>query len=135
MKALIDSNVFIADWHKRDQNNAQAGQILRAFADGKIERLYTTNLIVSEAVSFLLRKASFELALEMYTYLMRADRITIYYVDRSMETNMWHSFTTYKVLTLADCSLLALSEMLSIKKLFSFDQGFDRVKEIERVEA
>lgn len=131
MNALVDSNIFIAAWHKHDQHKPQATEILRRFGEGDPQFLYTTNYVLLEVVNFLLRKTDFNNALEAYDYITRSDRIKIVYIDRVMESQLKNLFLKYEC-ALTDCSLIMLSEMLHVKTMFSFDSGFDRVKNITR---
>jgi predicted nucleic acid-binding protein len=134
-KAIIDSNVFIASWHKRDQYNDASVAILKKLVSGEIHDVYITNYVVMEVVNFLMRKASFAVAKEAFGYLTKTDRIHVVYVDKLFSLSVAHVFSTYGVLTLTDCSLVVLAEREGIKTLYSFDEGFDRVKNVQRLEA
>ena len=132
MNAIIDSNVFIAAWHKRDQHNDASIDILNRFAAGKIRNLFITDYVLMEVVNFLIKKTNFTTTLAAYDYLTKSDRIKMMYVDRVMALEIKRLFSDYKALTLTDCSLIALSKELNIRTLFSFDTGFDRVKNVRR---
>ncbi len=134
MKAIIDSNVFIAAWHQRDEHNDEAISILQQVAQAKIEEVIITNYVVLEVVNFLLRKTSFEMAQVAMEYLTKTERIKIIFVDPLMSKEMEHFFIKYKTFSLTDCSILSLAEELGITVIYSFDTGFDKVKGIERRE-
>ncbi len=134
MKAVIDSNVFIAAWHTRDQYNEKSIEILRKIATGEIHDVFITNYVVVEIVNFLMRKASFSAAQEAFDYLTNTNRIHVIYIDRLFSARITEIFTQYKVLTLTDCSLVAIAQQENIKSLYSFDEGFDRVKFVQRLE-
>ena len=127
MNGLIDSNVFIAVWHTRDQYAAHASAILEAFAEGKIEILYTTNYVIVETVNFLLRKTTFDVALQAYEYMTMTDRLKVIYCDKLSDDSAALLFVRHKNLTITDCSLIIAGRMKNIKNIFSFDKGFDAV--------
>lgn len=134
MKAIIDSNVFIAAWHQRDEHNDKAIRILRQVAQAEAEEIFITNYVVLEVVNFLLRKASFEMAQTAMEYLTKTERIKIIFVDAIMGKQIEPFFSKYKTLSLTDCSILSLAEEFGITVIYSFDAGFDKVKGVERRE-
>lgn len=134
IRAIIDSNIFIASWHKRDQYNEQSIKILKKIATGEIHDVYITNYIVMEVVNFLMKKTSFSVAQEALNYLTKTDRIHVTYIDRLFSFAIEQLFTKYNVLTLTDCSLVAIAQQEDINTFYSFDTGFDRVKSIKRLE-
>jgi|SRR3989338_9871089 len=134
MKAIIDSNVFIAAWHQRDGHNDEAVRILQQVAQVEAEEVFIPNYVVVEVVNFLLRKASFEMAQAAMEYLTKTERIKIIFVDVIMSKQIEPFFSKYKTLSLTDCSILSLAEELGITVIYSFDAGFDQVKGVERRE-
>ncbi len=134
MNAIFDSNIFIAAWHKGDGRRQDAVEILKKFISEEIKTIYITNYVLVEVVNFLLRKLRSEEVIEAYAYLTQTDRIKLIYVDNIMENEIKDLFFQYKELSLTDCSLLVLSKEFSIKNIYSFDGGFDKVKEVIRSE-
>lgn len=134
VKAIVDSNIFIASWHKRDQHNEQSIEIVKKIATGEIQDIFISNYVVMEVVNFLMRKASFSVAKEAFDYLTKTDRIHIVYIDRILSLALEQIFIQYKILTITDCSLVAIAQQENIKIFYSFDAGFDAVKSIKRLE-
>lgn len=135
MKAIIDSGVFIGSWHKGDSWSDRAGEIIRNFTEGTIDFVFITNYVVVEVINFLLKKVNFEETLKAYDYLTKTDRIKVVYVDDLMDEEIKSLFLKYKSLTLTDCSLIALAKLTSVRNLYSFDKGFDRAREVVRLES
>lgn len=133
-RAVVDSGIFIGAKHKFDQWHSKSASVLNAFAECEIEELCITNYVLLETVNFLLRKANYAIAMEAYNYLQNTDRIKIIYVDSTKSILIRKLFEKYKELSLTDCSLVSVAEDLKIRHLFSFDNLFDRVKSIERLE-
>lgn len=133
-KAIIDSTVWIALMHKDDKYNEKAERIVRGWENNKIFEAHITDYILLETADFLLRKASFETALDAIKMLTESKRIKVRYVDELMQARIMELFQKYRELSLADCSLIALGEEEDIKELYSFDSAFDRVKHATRKE-
>ena len=135
MRAILDSGIFIATQYKDDFYSERAMSILKGFKEGKISEIYINNYVLLEVVNFLLRKAFFDRANKAYEFLTKTDNIKLVYVDEVMDGRIKELFEKYKDLSLTDCSLIVLSENYKIKNLFSFDSGFDKVKNIIRKDA
>jgi len=130
-EAIVDSGVFIGSKYPRDQYHEESIKILENFVDGKIKRIYITDYVLSETVSFLLGKAGFQIAEGALDYLTGTENIEI--VRLEDVTVIKSFFKRYKKLSITDCSLVALAEKLKIKEIFSFDKHFDSVKGITRM--
>ena len=132
--AIVDSGVWIAAKHASDQYYGKAARIIRAWNDNSISYVFITDYVVVETANFLLRKTSFETALEAVKMLTESERIRVRYVDKLMHAAIMRLFQQYKGLSIADCSLIALAEEEGVSTLFSFDTAFDKVKGISRRE-
>ncbi|MBI2140716.1 type II toxin-antitoxin system VapC family toxin [Candidatus Woesearchaeota archaeon] len=134
MNALIDSNVFIAAWHPRDQKSDLSISILDKFDKREIQYLYTTNYVVVEVINFLLRKVSFSEVWKAFQFLTKTERLKVIYIDSYLEIGLNRFFEKFQSLSLTDSSLLAMGREKGINTLYSFDSGFDKVKGIMRLE-
>ncbi|MEM3127058.1 MAG: PIN domain-containing protein [Candidatus Woesearchaeota archaeon] len=132
--AIVDSNIFIAARHKKDVNHDKAQEIIKNFAEKKILFFFTTNYALVEAINFFMKKVEFSEVLQIYKDLCESERIKVIYIDELMKLRIEELFEKYKTLSLTDCSLIAVSEDLNVKNIFSFDIGFDKVKSINRKE-
>ncbi len=132
MKAIIDSNVFIGAWYKRDQYKEESTKIIDSFVEGKIKKVFITTYVLLEVINFLMKKVPFEEVKEYLDALTMCDRIKIINIDTFMLKEMKELFEKYKTLSLTDCSLIITARQLGIKEIYSFDSGFDKVKEIKR---
>ncbi|MBI2138646.1 type II toxin-antitoxin system VapC family toxin [Candidatus Woesearchaeota archaeon] len=134
MNALIDSNVFIAAWHPKGQKSDLSISILDRFDKREIQCLFTTNDVVVEVINFLLRKVSFSEVWKAFQFLTKAERLKVIFVDSYREIGLDRFFEKFQSLSLTDSSLLAMGQEKGINALYSFDPGFDKVKEIMRLE-
>jgi predicted nucleic acid-binding protein len=87
-----------------------------------------------ESVNFLLRKAGFEVALETLNLFKIHERIKIINVDGGLFERSCEIFARYPGLSITDASIVAAMEKLGVKKLYSFDGGFDEINWVERLE-
>ena len=130
-EAIVDSGVFIGAKYPRDQHHEEALKILENFIEGEIKRIYITDYVLTETVSFLLSKAGFNIADGAFDYLTETEGIEIIKVEDF--ATIKSLFKKYKKLSITDCSLVALGEKLKIKEIFSFDRNFESVKGIIRL--
>jgi len=133
-EAIIDSGILIASKIEGPENK-KAESILKAFLNLDIQKIYVTDYILLESVNFLLRKKHFDIALEIYDYLTKTDRINIVYVDENMSLRIRELFEKYKTLSITDCSMIVLAEDYDLKYLFSLDSGFEKIKSLTRKES
>jgi len=130
-RAIFDSGIFIGSKYSRDQYNSEAVKILEGLKDENIGKAYITNYVLAECINFLLTKAGFKMADEALNYLTGTDNIEI--VETEDLEKIKEIFKKYKNLSITDCSLVALSEKLKIREVFSFDKHFDTIKELKRL--
>ena len=130
-KAILDAGIIIGARHSRDQYNKDAVHIMKDFGDRSIRTLYITQFVLAECVAFLLNKVGFEKANATFQYLTETENIELVQIN-DIE-RMKELFQKYQNLSLADCSLIVLSEERNIKTLFSFDKHFDAVKGLRRL--
>jgi len=131
---FIDSVVWIGAKLKRDQRHDKSVLIINKFLNKEINIVYITDYIVLESANFLLRKAGFEVALETLNLFRIHGRIKIINVDGGLFERNCEIFTKYLGLSITDASIVAAREKVGVKKLYSFDGGFDSVKWVERLE-
>ena len=131
---FIDSVVWIGAKLKRDQWHDKASTIITRFINKEIKIAYITDYIVLETVNFLLRKANYEASLETLNLFKIHNRINILNIDEKLFEKGCEIFQKYKGLSITDSTIVAAMERLNVDKIFSFDEGFDRIEWIERME-
>ena len=132
-EAVIDSIVWIGAKSKRDEYKKHCREIIGYFLDGYIKKVYITDYILVETISFLLKKEGFAEAQQALQLFLNSGSIEIVYVDELMLQDIKAVFERYKRLSLTDCSIVCLMQEKGIKTLFSLDSGFDVVKGIVRM--
>ncbi len=132
---ILDSNIFIGAWYKKDQYQAKSVALIEQVIEKKVGHIFITMFVVLEVLNFLLKKVPFAVAADAFDMLIKTDRIHLITIDTIMMTKIEYLFKKYKNLSLTDCSLIITAQELGISDIYSFDGGFDRVKEIKRKEA
>ena len=97
--------------------------------------MYLTDAVFIETINFMARKTNHEEAIKTADLLLTTDKIRIVYLDKSSVVEVRRIFEQYPGLSWTDCSLVYLSMRLGVKRIYSFDRLFDRVKGIERLES
>lgn len=109
--------------------------VIDNFSNGTINKVYITDYILLETINFLLRKEKFGTTILALKLFLQHEKIEIVFVDELIFEDIKNIFEKYKDLSLTDCSIIALMKEREIKYLFSFDSGFDKVKEVIRKES
>ena len=133
-EVVIDTVVWVGAKSERDNYHKKSNNIINAFLNKKIKKVFITDYILIETINFLLRKSGFEFAHDVLNSITKSNKIKIRYSDEIFLIKIKEIFEKYKNLSLTDCSIVALMEERKIKYLFSFDSGFDKVKGIIRKE-
>ena len=131
---FVDSVVWIGAKLKRDQWHDKSVPIINKFLNKEINIVYVTDYIVLESANFLLRKAGFEVALETLNLFRIHERIRTINIDGGLFERSCEIFAKYPGLSITDASIVAAMEKVGVKKLYSFDGGFDKIKWVERLE-
>ncbi len=130
---FIDSVIWIAYKNKNDSWHEKAARLLPTILSTR-ERAYITDYIILETVNHLLRKTSFETAKETLEMFLRSPRITTLYNDENTFRQTQDLFDRYSGLSITDANIVLHMLRLRESTLFSFDSGFDGVRQISRRE-
>ena len=131
---FIDSVVWIGAKLKSDQWHDKSNTVIKQFVENSKQIAYINDYIIFETVNFLLRKGSFDTALATLKMFREHDRIKIIHMTDDLREEMYHIFSKYPGLSLTDASIVASMQKHKISKLYSFDRGFDKVPDIERLQ-
>ena len=132
---LVDSGVWIGGFNPKDVYYPKAKPILRAITEGKLGKILITNCIFNEIVTYLRRKVGSRLSIEVARALLDSEHVKIEHVDERIFNAAYHVFERYSELSFTDAVTVVTMLDRGVKRIFSFDSGFDRVKGIERLES
>lgn len=121
---FIDTGAFIARYMKYDQYHQRAmkkwGSILKS------PDLYTSNHVIDETITFLLRRTDPDFAVEKAEILLSTDVIHTLRSDQEDEQEALEILKRYKdqKLSFTDCITSALMKRYKIDRIFTFDSHF-----------
>lgn len=127
---MIDSGVLIAYAYERDQFRERAREILPEFMKNNRQ---VTDYAVIEVTNFLLRKVGFEAAQKTFKQITNSKQMNVIHNDEFSFKATREIFEKYHGLSFTDANMVFHMQRLNLKELLSFDAGFDKVKEIERI--
>lgn len=131
MKLFIDSGAFIALHSQTDAHYDEAVEKFKKILDGEIPvtRMYTSDYIISEAITVALARTSHKSAVELGDAIVNSKSLEKLNVDEETFESAWRIFKKYtdKNFSFVDCTAFALMWRWGIKHVFSFDKHFDEV--------
>jgi len=107
---------------------------MRRILKGEFGAAYTSDYVIDEAVTTALtRTKRLELAIDIGEFILSSPRIIKLRVSEDAFNAAWELFKSLKerFLSFTDCTSLALMEKNGIKRIASFDSGFDGL--VERI--
>jgi predicted nucleic acid-binding protein len=131
---VIDSNVLIAYALSRDQNHDRGSEIVRGVDGRKLPDCVLTNYVLGEVLNYIHNRAGQDTALDT---LERVDRSPGFSIDHCARRDFIEGkklFRKYDRLTFIDSITAAYMQREGINYLYSFDDDFDGVDGVTRLE-
>ncbi|MEM2195403.1 MAG: PIN domain-containing protein [Candidatus Methanomethylicia archaeon] len=128
MSIFIDTGVFIALRNADDELHERSKELMKRALKAEYGRIYTSDYVIDEAITTaLVRTRRHDLAVDVGKYIIESPRITKLWTTREIFEVAWRKFMDFKdrSLSLTDCVTLAHMEEKGIKRILSFDSGFD----------
>jgi len=132
---LVDSGVWIGAANPKDTRHREAAAVLKVILKGELGKVLITDLIFSEVVTYIRRKVGRKQSIEVARMLIDSEHVEIIYIDEHVFNAAYHMFERYPELSFTDAASVAIMIDLGIQQIFSFDKGFDGVRDIVRLEA
>ena len=128
---LVDSCVFIAYANTKDHHHEKAVEILENVVEGEYGKAFLTDYIFSEVVTVMLLRVGFDHAKKLGKYLLSSE-FEFLRIDEIGFKRAWETFCKVENMSFTDCTHLALMEVYEIKKIATFDRGFQGKAEVVR---
>jgi len=121
---FIDTGAFIAWYVVQDEFHHECEKTWE-YASQKYT-LFTSNHILSETISLLMRKTYPEFAVAKAKLLYHSEVFTILRTDNEDELEALHLFEKYREhkVDFVDCCTVALMRRHRIQKIYSYDKHF-----------
>lgn len=124
-EVFVDSGAWLAPAHDRDQYHQEAAKLYpRLLADSG--RLVTTNLVVAECHSLLLKYKGRGTALTFVDTMKQSPRIEVVYADARIEAEAIEVLRRFgdQDFSYTDAVSFALMKLRGIHMAFAFDRHF-----------
>jgi predicted nucleic acid-binding protein len=132
--ALLDTNVLFASASARDEYHDPALEIVRAVDHGDLPDGIVTNYILAETLNLVRERLGPGPATEMLDRLVEGAHFDISHAPRADFTAGQALFRQYDDLSFVDATIAADMQREGIEYLYSFDDGFDGVEGVTRLE-
>lgn len=132
--AVVDSNVLIDYRDEQSPGHDRAQEIVHAIDRGNLPTGRVTNYVVLETLNWLHTRLRHDLAIDT---LRRIDESAGFEVHHSAQKDFSRAtefFETYVGLSFGDATIAAYMEREEIEYLYSFDEDFDAVDGLTRLD-
>lgn len=132
--ALLDTNVLFASASARDEYHDAAMEIIRAVDHGDLPEGIVTNYVLAETLNLVRERLGPEPATGILDRLVEGSHFDISHAPRADFTAGQALFRQYADLSFVDATIAAYMQREGIGYLYSFDDGFDGVDGVTRLE-
>ncbi|MFB6179102.1 MAG: type II toxin-antitoxin system VapC family toxin [Halorientalis sp.] len=133
--ALLDSNVLIAYASARDQYHEAGAAIVRGFDHGNFPDGIVVEYVLAETLNFVHERLGHSTALDLHDRLKRGDGFDLVRVTNEDYYRADDLFQRYDGLSFVDASIAAYMRRTEIEYLYSFDDDFNAVETLTRLDS
>lgn len=131
---VVDTGVLIGMADADDRHHDIAMEIVRRMDHGELPTGRVTNYIILETLNWIHNRKHQQTAVETYERLNRSAGFEIHHAAQKDFTRALDLFQTYDGLSCGDATIAAYMQRSGIEYLYSFDDDFDVVEGITRLE-
>lgn len=132
--AVVDTSVLIGVADSDDQNHSVATDIVREMDHGVLPTGHVTNYVVLETLNWIHSRKQHATATTLHTRLNESAGFEIHHAAQKDFTRAVELFETYDTLSFGDTTIVAYMERADIEYLYTFDDDFEAVDGITRLE-
>lgn len=132
--AVVDTGVLIGMADVDDEHHNVAMDIVRAIDHGDLPTGQVTNYIVLETLNWIHERKRHKKAVETYERLNQSAGFEILHVAQKDFSSAVELFQTYEGLSFGDATIAAYMQREGVEYLYSFDDDFDTLEGITRLE-
>jgi predicted nucleic acid-binding protein len=132
--SVVDTNVLVGMANAADEHHDVATDIVREMDHGDLPTGRVTNYIVLETLDWIHNRKRHEKAVETYERLNQSAGFEILHAAQKDFPSAVDLFQTYDGLSFGDATVAAYMQRESIEYLYSFDDDFDALSGITRLE-
>lgn len=133
--AVIDSNVLIdyKDTGTGDRHD-RAEAIVQAIDAGELPTGRVTNYVLLETLNWIHERQRHDIAVDLRHRLVESAGFEVHHAAQKDFTRATEFFETYEGLSFGDATIVAYMEREELEYLYSFDDDFDAVASITRLD-
>lgn len=132
--AVIDTGVLVAMADSDDEQHDVAMGIVRRIDHGDLPTARVTNYVALETLNWIHGRKRHETAVETYERLNRSAGFELLHAAQKDFAEAVNLFQTYAGLSFGDATIVAYMQREEIEYLYSFDDDFDTIRGISRLE-
>lgn len=132
--AVVDTGVLIGTGDSEDHHHDIASEIVHGIDHGELPTGRVTNYVVLETLNWIHTRKRHEKAIEMQMRINESAGFEIVQCAQKDFTRAVDIFTTYDKLSFGDATIAAFMERTDLEYLYSFDDDFDALDYITRLE-
>lgn len=132
--AVVDTGILIGMADTDDQHHDVALEIVQAMDHGNLPTGRVTNYIVLETLNWIHTRKRHEKAIETHTRLNQSAGFEVLQTAQKDFHRAVELFETYEGLSFGDATIAAYMKREGIEYLYSFDDDFDVIDGISRLE-
>lgn len=132
--AAIDTGVLIARVDSNDTHHETAGEIVRGIDHDDLPTGRVTNYVVLETLNWIHERQRHDKAVETYRRLVASAGFELVHSAQKDFSRAVDLFETYDGLAFGDATIVAYMQRTGIEYLYSFDDDFDAVDDVTRLE-
>jgi hypothetical protein len=133
--ALIDSNILI-DYKDTspDSRHELAAGIVQAIDRGNLPTARVTNYVLLESLNWIHERQRHDIAVDLRNRLSNSAGFELVHSAQADFHRAVELFETYEGLAFGDATIVAYMQRVNIEYLYSFDDDFDVIDSITRLE-
>jgi predicted nucleic acid-binding protein len=132
--AVVDTGVLVGMADVDDEHHDTAMEIVRAMDHGNLPTGRVTNYIALETLNWIHTRKRHSKAVETYERLNQSAGFEVLHAAQKDFPSALNLFKTYEGLSFGDATIAAYMQREGIEYLYSFDDDFDRLDGITRLE-
>lgn len=132
--ALVDTNVLFASASAGDQYHDRARKIVRGIDHGELPDAIVTNYVVAETLNLTREHLGADAATKLLDKLIEGAHFEVEHAPKADFTASQALFRQFAELSFVDSTVAAYMQREEIEYLYSFDDDFDAVPELTRLE-
>ncbi|ELZ36077.1 hypothetical protein C471_14747 [Halorubrum saccharovorum DSM 1137] len=132
--AVIDTGVLVGMADADDEHHDVAMEIVHGMDHGDLPTARVTNYVVLETLNWIHNRKRHEKAVETFERLNQSAGFEVLHAAQKDFTNAVNLFQIYEGLSFGDATIAAYMDREGIEYLYSFDDDFDTIQGITRLE-